>query len=88
VTSIGGSAFSNCKSLTSVYIPKEVAYIGSSAVYLHFEDSSDLTIYCEANTKPKGWDSDWNVWMIRIPNTLQGYETRHVVVRDFDMNNL
>ena len=56
VTTIGEYAFYYCFSLTSIYIPDSVTTIGSSA----FDDCSKLTIYCEASSKPSGWDSDWN----------------------------
>lgn len=56
VTSIGGYAFSDCHNLTKVTIPKSVTIIWAMA----FIDSPKLTIYCEASSKPLGWDCDWN----------------------------
>ena len=56
VTSIGDSAFYNCTSLTSVTIPDGVTSIGNGA----FSGCYSLTIYCEAASKPSGWDNNWN----------------------------
>ena len=42
--------------MTSVYIPDSVTTIGESAFY----GCSNLTIYCEASSKPSGWDYWWN----------------------------
>ena len=56
VTEIGSYAFDNCSSLTSITIPKSVTSVDRNA----FDDCSSLTIYCEAKTKPSGWENDWN----------------------------
>ena len=56
VTTIGIRAFEDCSSLTIVVIPNSVTTIGSSAFY----NCNSLTIYCEADSKPEGWDSWWN----------------------------
>lgn len=56
VTVIGEYAFWFCSSLTSINIPDNVTTIGVDA----FRGCSNLTIYCEADSKPKGWNADWN----------------------------
>lgn len=56
VTSIGEYAFYKCNSLTSVTIPSSVTSIGKGV----FFDCNSLTIYCEAESKPSGWNSSWN----------------------------
>lgn len=54
VKSIGGSAFSFCVGLKSVIIPQSVTSIGRSAF-----NYCNLTIYCECEEQPNGWDFDW-----------------------------
>ncbi len=56
VTTIGKNSFSNCTSLTSITIPSSVTTIGNNV----FNGCSSLTIYCETESQPSGWDSDWN----------------------------
>ena len=56
VTSIGDYAFSSCSSLTSVTIGDSVTNIG----YYAFAWCSSLKyIYCQAESQPESWDSDW-----------------------------
>ena len=55
VTIIGEDAFYYCTNITNVTIPDSVIRIGDHAFY----NSKNLTIYCEATTKPNGWSSLW-----------------------------
>jgi len=56
VTKIGDGAFEYCFELVSIVIPNSVTTIGDSA----FNLCGDLTIYCEATSKPSGWNTNWN----------------------------
>ena len=56
VTSIGEYAFDGCSSLTSITIPDSITSINEDA----FDNCDALTIYCEASSKPSGWDDNWN----------------------------
>jgi len=57
VTSIGEGTFAYCTRLTSLTIPDSVTSIG----YWAFCDCTNLTdIYCEASSKPSGWESSWD----------------------------
>ena len=56
VTSIGDGAFYSCEYLTNLIIPNSVTSIGTFA----FSYCTSLTIYCEAESKPSGWDDYWN----------------------------
>ncbi len=52
---IESQAFYAC-TLHTIQIPKSVTSIGSAA----FGNNSYLVIYCEASSKPYGWDNKWN----------------------------
>lgn len=56
VTSIGDKAFYGCSSLSRIFIPSSVTSVGRSA----FKGCTILYIYCEAATRPSGWDSTWS----------------------------
>ena len=71
---IEGYAFSGCNGLNSIVIPSSVTDIYNGAFY-YCENLN--TIYCEAETKPDGWYSDWNyscnaevVWGYKAQNTV------------------
>ncbi len=57
VSSIGGFAFNSCTALETVKIPATVTQIDGWA----FANCHNLTIYCEADSLPLTWESDWNV---------------------------
>lgn len=54
VIRIGAQAFMDCDSLKSIVIPKSVQTMGNGVF-----DNHDMTIYCEAESKPSGWDDGW-----------------------------
>ncbi len=56
VITIGNYGFSNCTSLLGITIPSNVQSIGSYS----FSKCDSLIIYCEALSKPDGWNSYWN----------------------------
>ncbi len=56
VRTIGAAAFANGHSLKSIFIPKSVEKIGSGA----FAYCWELEIRCESESKPEGWDENWN----------------------------
>lgn len=56
VTRIDEHAFNGCKGLRKVVIPCGVTSIAKKA----FNNCDNLTIYCEVESKPSGWDSYWN----------------------------
>ena len=56
LTTIGGYSFNKCDNLEKVVIKKSVTNIGDCT----FMGCSSLKIYCEAESKPEGWDSSWN----------------------------
>ncbi len=64
LTNIGNSAFNNCSGLKSIAIPNAVTRIGVSA----FDNCNNVVFYCEASSKPTGWD---NCWTNRSPDYIK-----------------
>lgn len=56
VITIENNAFESCTKLKSIVIPSSVTTIGENA----FKNCPNLTIYCEAQSKPSGWSETWN----------------------------
>jgi hypothetical protein len=46
----------NCEKITKISIPKSVLKVYSYA----FAYCDKLTIYCQKETQPETWDTDWN----------------------------
>ena len=71
--SIDEGAFEGCHNLTTVFIPKSVTEMERNVFYrgdysdysmwlvITYNLDSLSTIYCEAESKPAGWDNDWLV---------------------------
>ncbi|MDE5618134.1 MAG: leucine-rich repeat domain-containing protein [Clostridia bacterium] len=57
VSSISYAAFRNHKDISYVFIPADVDFIGAYAFY----GCTNITIYCEAYSKPKNWSDEWNI---------------------------
>ena len=55
VTTIDDYAFYHCESLTSVVVPASVTSMGGFAFYY----CNSLTLYCEVESLPSGWSSNW-----------------------------
>lgn len=49
-------AFYNCYSIEKLYLPSTVQIINGHA----FENCINMTIYCEVDAQPEGWNENWN----------------------------
>ena len=87
VTSIDSYAFYGPQTnLTSIYIPSSVISVGYEAFRLGSNaPHRTLTIYCEAESQPNTWDSNWNsynytvVWgYVKLEDIIvfKGYSVR------------
>ncbi|MBR7100727.1 MAG: leucine-rich repeat protein [Clostridia bacterium] len=56
VTTINSFGIYGCTSLKSIVIPESVLTINNSAI----GGLSSYTVYCEAESKPDGWDESWS----------------------------
>ena len=73
VTSIDSHAFGGCKKLESIIIPSSVTHISKNAFY----GNENLTVYCEAESKPDGWDDEWTGDErkdIKVKEVIWGYK--------------
>lgn len=79
VTTIKTWAFSNCENLMKIKIPSSVTTMEG----LVFSDCQNLTIYCEAESLPSGWDSVWCgldsevVWKGKKPIDKNKFEVKY-----------
>lgn len=55
VESIEDHAFCSCADLQKVHIPKSVTSMGIDVT------SKNAVVYCEASTRPSGWNKDWTL---------------------------
>lgn len=69
ITAIDTNTFEGCVNLTSIAIPDSVSTIGAGA----FSDCDKLTIYCNADSKPSGWASNWNADSTVYWGSIGGY---------------
>ncbi|MBQ8551385.1 MAG: leucine-rich repeat domain-containing protein [Clostridia bacterium] len=58
VTRLGYGAFLDCSDLEYLYIPASVVTVDEFVIGRYYKNT--LKIYCEAESKPEGWDDDWN----------------------------
>ncbi len=56
---ITGKPFTSCPSLRMIWIRESTDYIGADCLG-DIAPSGTLTVYCEADSKPDGWDAGWN----------------------------
>ena len=56
VTTIGAGAFENCSNLLKLIIPNSIITIDGPA----FDGCENLTIYYKGNSRPDGWDREWD----------------------------
>jgi GNAT superfamily N-acetyltransferase/GTPase SAR1 family protein len=71
VTKIGDAAFLGCHILSELFIPASVQTIGVQAleirnIYYNTIGYGKATIYCEAQSKPAGWNKDWTTSDVEV----------------------
>ena len=71
VTKIGDAAFLGCHILSELFIPASVQTIGVQALeirnsYYNTIGYGKATIYCEAQSKPAGWNKDWTTSEVEV----------------------
>ena len=73
---IGEDSFYRCTSLEKIFIPKSCTTIGVDTFYEC--DKEKLTIYCEAESQPEGFDFRWNssYCTVKWNTTPEEYENK------------
>lgn len=66
-TSIGTNAFASCPNLKTVVIPKTTTTMGENVI------SSHTVAYCVSQSKPDGWNDNWNGTTNKAP-VYWGYQ--------------
>ncbi len=56
IAEIGDNAFADCKKLSSIKLPETISVIGKNV----FSGCENITIYAAADSKPDGWDINYN----------------------------
>ncbi len=77
---LNNDTFFSCSSLELIVIPKLVTKIGKYV----FRDCNSLTIFCEASSKPSGWNETWNysdrpVYWVNEWSYVDGEPTPNIV---------
>lgn len=73
VTYIGAGALQGCSKISKIIIPKNVERLGAYV----FSGCLKMIIRCEAESKPQGWNKDWNdtmrpvIWNCGNSNILE-----------------
>ena len=76
LTTIGASAFAGCP-LNSLYLPKSVNIINKAPFYgCNFD-----IIYCGADEKQEGWETDWNL-KLNNKGSSSYYKVLYGITRD------
>ena len=79
LTTIGYNAFRYCNKLGSLFIPNCVTSIGNNAFW---HDERNTTIYCQAESRPDGWASNWSnsnygndvIWNIKAFGSTEDFD--------------
>ena len=87
VNSIGAFAFYDNNILTTVYIGKNITKISAYG----FSMCMNLTIYCEASSKPSGWENYWygvspyNFNYVKNSGTTNGYSWKQSLADEIEI---
>jgi hypothetical protein len=74
VTSIGSYAFEECYALEGIFIPITVTEMGCD---IFGSGDFSVSIYCEAESEPDSWDSDWDFNYVGSHSVEWGHTHSH-----------